>query len=121
MNEVSDGVPQFDTDELFDHAIDYSDRTKVLGPARYVMKASNKYWMLEYIRRLYQADSGTMFETLVLGCVNPTSRQYAIYVYQLGLEWKYTSPVGLKAGIVLKLRIGNVIPQNGQLTFVRVQ
>jgi hypothetical protein len=85
------------------------------------MKNSQKYWLLEYLRRIYEANQSIEFEALVLGCVNPAKRQYAIYVYELGLEWKYSSPVNIQAGNKFKVRIGNVIPQNGQLTFVRVQ
>ncbi|MGK3746119.1 MAG: hypothetical protein ACI90V_012980, partial [Bacillariaceae sp.] len=58
-------------------------------------------------------------EALVLGCVNPDKRQYAIYIYELGLEWRYTSPVGIQAGDRFKIRIGDVIPANGQMAVVR--
>jgi exoribonuclease-2 len=104
-----------------DKEIDYQDRTKLLGPARFVMKNSQKYWMLEFIRRLYESNPAFALEVLVLGCIQPAKRQYAIYIYELGLEWRYSSPVSIQAGNRFKVRISNVIPQNGQLTFVRIQ
>jgi hypothetical protein len=115
-----DGAVELDL-ESADKDIDYDDRTKLLGPGRFVMKSSQKYWLLEYIRRLYESDPGLELEALVLGCVFPAKRQYAIYIYELGLEWRYSSPVNIQAGNIFKVRIGNIIPQNGQLTFVRVQ
>jgi exoribonuclease R len=124
VNNDDDGTAaaaaSLNLDEL-DSDIDYRDRTKLLGPVQFVQKNSQKYWMLEYLRRLQEADPATEFEVLVLGCVNPTKRQYAIYVYGLGLEWRYSSPVGLQAGNKFKVRIGNVAPHNGQLIFVRMQ
>lgn len=113
-NDCDDGA-------AIDDDIDYQDRTKLLGPASFVNNKSNEYWMMEYVRRLVERDPGTTFTVLVLGCVNPSRRQYAIYVYDLGLESRYTSPVGLQAGDQFNVRIANVRPQNGQLTFVRVQ
>jgi exoribonuclease-2 len=115
-----DGAVELDL-ESADKDIDYDDRTKLLGPGRFVMKSSQKYWLLEYIRRLYESDPGLELEALVLGCVFPAKRQYAIYIYELGLEWRYSSPVNIQSGNTFKVRIGNIIPQNGQLTFVRVQ
>lgn len=35
-----------------------------------------------------------MFESIVLGCVNQERLQYAIYVYELGLEHRYLSEAG---------------------------
>ena len=107
------------TDDI-DNDIDYSDRTKLLRPAQFVMRNSNKFWILEYIRRIKDSDPQREFQVLVLGCINPAKRQYAVFVYEFGLEWRYSSPVGIQAGDVFKVRIGNVLPQNGQLTFFRV-
>jgi hypothetical protein len=105
--------------ENIDKDINYNDKTKLLGPAKFVMRNSNKFWMLEYVRRLKDADPELTLEALVLGCVNPDKRQYAIYIYELGLEWRYTSPVGIQAGDRFKIRIGDVIPANGQMAVVR--
>ena len=104
-----------------DADIDFEDRTKLLGPASFVGNKSNNYWMVEYLRRLDESDPGITFRVVVLGCINPSRRQYAVYLYDLGYESSYTSPVGLQAGDKFNVRIVNARPQNGQLTFVRVQ
>ena len=106
--------------EDVDKDIDYSDKTKLLRPATFVMRNSNKFWMLEYVRRLKDTDPQRTLEVLVLGCINPTKRQYAVFIYELGLEWRYNSPVGIQAGDRFKVRLGNVLPQNGQMTLVRL-
>ncbi|KAG7344752.1 exoribonuclease II [Nitzschia inconspicua] len=115
-----DGSVHLRLDSVVDE-IDYKDRTKLIGPVVFVQRHSQKYWMLEYLRRLHEKDPSTELDVLVLGCVNPAKRQYAIYVYGLGLEWRYSSPVGLQAGQKFKVRISNVAPNNGQLLFVRIQ
>ncbi|KAG7370348.1 exoribonuclease II [Nitzschia inconspicua] len=115
-----DGSVRLRLDSVVDE-IDYKDRTKLIGPVVFVQRHSQKYWMLEYLRRLHEKDPSTELDVLVLGCVNPAKRQYAIYVYGLGLEWRYSSPVGLQAGQKFKVRISNVAPNNGQLLFARIQ
>ena len=84
------------------------------------MRNANKYWMLEYVRRLKDADPELTLEALVLGCINPARKQYAIYIYELGLEWRFTSLIGIQAGNRFKIRIGRVIPQNGQMAVIRL-
>jgi len=105
--------------EDLDKDIDYSDKTKLLKPAQFVMRNSNKFWMLEYIRRINESEPERALEVLVLGCINPTKKQYAVFIYELGLEWRYNSPIGIQAGDRFKVRIGNVLPQNGQMTLIR--
>ncbi len=117
LNE--DGTIELNLQDI-DKDIDYSDRTKLLRPATFVMRNSNKFWMLEYIRRIKESDPQRTLEVLVLGCINPQKRQYAVFIYDLGLEWRYNSPVGIQAGDRFKARLGNVLPQNGQMTLVRV-
>lgn len=117
LNE--DGTMELNPEDI-DKDIDYSDRTKLLRPATFVMRNSNKFWMLEYIRRIKESDPQRTLEVLVLGCINPQKRQYAVFIYDLGLEWRYNSPVGIQAGDRFKARLGNVLPQNGQMTLVRV-
>jgi len=117
LNE--DGTIDINPEDI-DKDINYSDRTKLLRPATFVMRNSNKFWMLEYIRRIKESDPQRTLEVLVLGCINPQKRQYAVYIYDLGLEWRYSSPVGIQAGDRFKARLGNVLPQNGQMTLVRV-
>jgi exoribonuclease-2 len=114
-----DGKSELNTEDI-DSDIDYSDKIKLLKPAQFVMRNSNKFWMLENIRRIKETDPQRTLEVLVCGCINPTKRQYAVFIYELGLEWRYNSPVGIQAGDRFKARIGNVLPQNGQMTLVRV-
>jgi exoribonuclease R len=110
-----------DVANALDEDIDYSERIGLLGATRTLQRGSQRYWMLEFVRRLKEQNPGKIFEGLVLGCTNPARRQYAIYVYELGLEWKYISPVGsLQAGNRLKLKVASVLPHNGQLTFTRL-
>jgi len=115
----NDGKVELDLEDI-DKDINYSDNTKMLRPAQFVMRNSNKFWMLEYVRRLKEANPELTLEALVFGCTNPAKRQYAVYIYELGLEWRYNSPVGIQAGDRFFVRISNVIPQNGQMTFVRL-
>ena len=117
---MKDGKVELNLEDI-DKDIDYSDRTMLLKPATFVMRNSNKFWMLEYVRRIKESDPERTLEVLVLGCINPAKRQYSVYIYDLGLEWRYTSPVGIQAGDRFKTRLGNVLPQNGQMTLVRVQ
>lgn len=106
----------------FDESIDYSDRAGWLRAAKTMQKNSQRYWILEYIRRMKEKEPEKTFEVLVLGCTNPSRRQYALYVYELGLEWRYISPgTSLQAGMKFKMQVGNVLPRLGQLTLVRVE
>ena len=104
-----------------DQDIDYSERAAWLRAAKSLQKSSERYWMLEYTRRMKQKEPEKIFEVLLLGCIDPSRRQYAIYVYELGLEWRYVSPVSsLQAGVRFKVQVGSVLPRNGQLSFVRI-
>lgn len=108
------------TGPVFDQDIDYSDRANWVRASRFLQRNSQKYWMLEYIRRLKKKDPDQQYEVVVLGCTNPTRRQYALYIFELGMEWRYVSPgTSLQAGMRFKVQIGNVLPRLGQLTFVR--
>jgi hypothetical protein len=65
-------------------------------------------------------DQGKTFQALVLGCTNPSRRQYAIYIHELGFECTYLSSVGyLQAGTCFQIMVANVLPRNGQVTFTR--
>ena len=108
------------TADAFDQDIDYSDRASWIPAARTVQRHSQQYWMLEYIRRLKADDPDREFEVLVLGCTNPSRLQYALYVYELGMEWRYVSPsTSLQAGMRFKVQVGNVLPRLAQLSLVR--
>jgi hypothetical protein len=119
LADMEGGKALQDADNGLDTDIDYNDRSGFIKTARVLQRASQRYWLLEYVRRL---DSGETFDAMVLGCTNPTRRQYAIYVYELGLEWKYISPVAnLQSGFVISVKATNVFPHNGQMDFVRVK
>jgi hypothetical protein len=118
LREEAELSAGFDTN--FDEDVDFGEGAGLLKAARRLQRASERYWMLEYVRRLKESNPSKKFQVLVLGCTNPARRQYAIYVYELGLEWKYISPVGsLQAGTKFSVKISNVLPHNGQLTFTR--
>mmetsp|Transcript_12759 Transcript_12759/g.20077 ORF Transcript_12759/g.20077 Transcript_12759/m.20077 type:complete len:811 (-) Transcript_12759:264-2696(-) len=103
-----------------DADIDYRERAGLVGVARRLQRTSQKYWILEYLRRIKEVEQDTVFQALVLGCTNPSRRQYAIYIYELGLECKYISSVGfLQAGVHIKITVASVLPRNGQVTFIR--
>lgn len=116
--ELEAGETLQEASEAFDTDIDCNDRSGFIKAARVLQRLSQRYWLLEYVKRL---DPAKCFDAVVLGCTNPTRRQYAIYVYELGLEWKYVSPVGsLQAGTEITVKATNLFPHNGQMTFVRV-
>ncbi|KAL3930568.1 MAG: hypothetical protein SGBAC_011707 [Bacillariaceae sp.] len=104
---------------MSDTDIDFTDSLSALKAARIVQRSSNTYWMLEFIRRM---DRSKTFEAVILGCRNPARKQYMIYIYELGLEWQYTSPVAsLTSGTKIVVKANNILPHNGQMTLVRVQ
>jgi len=104
-----------------DSEIDFTDGLSCLKAARVVQRSSQTYWMLEFIRRLARNKTKT-FESVILGCRNPARKQYMVYIYELGLEWQYTSPVdNLISGTKILVKPTNILPHNGQMTLVRVQ
>ena len=103
-------------------AIDPIDCTSGLGmifAARPIQSSSSTYWKFEKIRQLVaNSDDEVMFESIVLGCVNRDRFQYAIYVYELGLEHRYVSETGkLEEGRKLWLKVSSVNPRMELLTF----
>lgn len=65
-----------------------------------------------------KSDDEVMFESIVLGCVNKERFQYAIYVYELGLEHRYLSETGkLEEGRKIFLKVSSVNPRMELLTF----
>lgn len=104
-----------------DDDIELNERGGQIRAARTLQRASERYWVIEYIRRLKRRDPDKQFDALVLGCVNPNKQQYAIYIYELGLEWRFVSTSGsLHSGMRLMVGIGSVLPHNGQLTLVPI-
>ncbi|KAL7462093.1 hypothetical protein ACHAXS_005377 [Conticribra weissflogii] len=114
----SDNVKESFEFHTVDH-IDYSSGLGMIFAARPIQSSSSNYWHLEYIRRLVdESVDEVMFESVVLGCVNPERFQYAVYVYALGLEHKYVSETGkLEEGKKLWLKVSSINPKMGLLTF----
>ena len=119
-SELTDRDLGYDTSKM--NEIDPIDFTSGLGmifAGRPVQSSSSNYWLFEYIRRLVdEADEEVMFESIILGCVNKERFQYAVYVYELGLEHRYLSETGkLEEGRRLWLKVSSVNPRMELLTF----
>jgi len=99
--------------------IDYTSGLGMIFAGRPIQSSSGNYWLFEYIRqRVDGSDEEVMFESIVLGCVNRDRFQYAIYVYELGLEHRYLSETGkLDEGKKLWLKVASVNPRMELLTF----
>ena len=109
---TSNNVPAIDP-------IDYKSGLGMIFASRPVQFSSSNYWLYEYIRQLVnKSDDEIMFESIVLGCVNSDRYQYAIYVYELGLEHRYLSESGkLEEGRKVWLKVLSVNPRMELLTF----
>lgn len=113
--EASTAIDDLDED------IDYMEGVGLIQAGKKLQRQSQQYWLFEYIRRLKEADLDTTFSIVVLGCVDPEKCQFAIYVKELGLEHRYTSPGGrLEPGTELRMKVDSVAPRSGLLTFVIV-
>jgi exoribonuclease R len=109
------------TSNDLDNDLDYMEGIGLIAAGKKLQRLSQQYWLFEYIRRLTEADPDTTFSVVVLGCVDPEKHQFAIYVKELGLEHRYTSPAGrLEAGAEFRVKVDNVSPRSGLLSFVRV-
>ena len=109
------------TSDMFDQDVDYLEGVGLIGAARTLQRQSQQYWLFEYVRRMRENDPETTFTGVVLGCVDPAKHQYAIYVKELGLEHRYSSPGGrLNIGADMPLKVHSVSPRSGLLSFVRV-
>jgi exoribonuclease R len=114
-------VYEWDISSL-DEDINFSEGAGLMGAARMLQRQSNQYWLYEYIQRIHRNDPDTTFEAVVLGYapgIDSSKKQYAIYIYELGFEYRYTSPINLAPGVKLKLRVSTISPRTGVLTFVR--
>lgn len=100
-------------------SIDYTSGLGMIFASRPIQFSSSNYWLFEYIRRLVSSsDEEVMFESVVLGCINKDRFQYAIYIYELGLEHRYLSESGkLDEGKKLWLKVTSVNPKMELLTF----
>jgi exoribonuclease R len=107
--------------EDLDQDINLLEGVGLVGAARTLQRQSQQYWLFEYIRRLQVDDPDRIFPGVVLGCVDPYKRQYAIFLPTLGMEHRYTSPGGqLDPGLKLRLKVDKVLPRANSLRFVRV-
>eukprot|EP00804_Cyclotella_cryptica_P014520 CCRYP_004823-RA/>CCRYP_004823-RA protein AED:0.07 eAED:0.07 QI:200/1/1/1/0.87/0.77/9/1212/825 len=99
--------------------IDYSSGLGMIFAARPIQSSSTNFWLFEYVRRKVDGkETEVMFESIILGCVNQERFQYAVYVYELGLEHRYLSEVGkLEEGERLWLKVVSVNPRLELLTF----
>jgi hypothetical protein len=116
---------RIDTDSFalsdLDQDLDYMDGIGLVGAGKKLQRQSQQYWLFEYVRRLKEGNPDTMFNVVILGCVDPDRYQFAIYVKELGLEHRYISPAGrLEPGTEFRVRVDSVTPRSGLLSFVRV-
>lgn len=98
--------------------IDFNEGSGFARASRTVSRSSHQYWLFEYVRRqLKQQRHGQpqlSFECTVLGCVDETRHQYAIFIHELGLEHRYLSEKGrLNPGERIKLQVSSVKPRHG--------
>jgi exoribonuclease R len=108
------------SDDL-DNDLNFLEGAGLVGAARKLQRQSQQYWLFEYIRRQKETDPSAAYCAVVLGCADPEKQQYAVYVKELGLEHRYTSPGGrLDPGTELLVRVDTVSPRSGVLSFVRI-
>lgn len=108
------------TEDDLDLDLNYFEGTGLVAASRILLKQSQQYWLFQYVERLFKRNPDHTFQAVILGCVDPEKQQYAIYVYELGLEHRYLSVGQLDPGTKLRLKVQSVYPRNGLLTFVRV-
>jgi hypothetical protein len=118
-SQEEDGLPVVKARDDLDQDLDFLEGVGLIGASRTLQRQSQQYWLYEHVRRLRDEDPDTTFTALVLGCVDQVKRQYAIYVYELGLEHRFTSPGKLNIGITLPMKVDKVSPRAGILSFVR--
>jgi hypothetical protein len=103
-----------------DQDINFLESVGLMGAAKVVQRQSQQFWLFEHIRRLHEVDPDIKFNAVVLGCIDPEKRQFAIYVHELGLEHRYTAPGQgrLNQGTEMILKVDSVSPRYGLLSFV---
>ena len=120
----SSNAKEWDVETVMDIDIDYSEGGGLMGASRMLQRQSENYWLLEHVRRIHTENPDKVWDALVLGFIgsgDKDKKSYAIYVYELGLEWRFSSPINLSYGVALKLGVSLISPRAGQLAFVRVQ
>ena len=99
--------------------IDFNDGMALFRAGRPLQRNAQQYWMFEYIRRLVLQNpkEEIAFECVVLGCIDTDRDLYVIYIYELGLEHKYLSEIGmLDPGHIMWLKVKSVNPRMRFLT-----
>eukprot|EP00590_Aulacoseira_subarctica_P006934 CAMPEP_0172420588 /NCGR_PEP_ID=MMETSP1064-20121228/6944_1 /TAXON_ID=202472 /ORGANISM="Aulacoseira subarctica , Strain CCAP 1002/5" /LENGTH=637 /DNA_ID=CAMNT_0013160613 /DNA_START=608 /DNA_END=2521 /DNA_ORIENTATION=+ len=89
--------------------------------SRVVSRSSHQYWLFEHVRRRVKnqkhGQRQLSFDCTVLGCVDETRNQYAIFIHELGFEHRYLSEKGrLNPGEQLLLQVSSVQPRQGLMT-----
>lgn len=102
-----------------DEDINFLQGFGLIGASRRLQRRSQQYWLFEYVDRVRKRHENMTYTAVVLSCVDPERQQYAVYVYELGLEHRYSSPCQLDPGVQLRLQVDSVHPHLGLLTFVR--
>jgi exoribonuclease-2 len=124
LNQIDLGCPVPDStndvgDYMFtvDADIDYDWGSALLKASRVVNRQSQQYWLFEYLSRKIALGDPPSFNAIVLGCVDPERKQYAVYLPEIGFEHRYLSQKGyLQAGEVVVLKIQSVSARLGLLT-----
>jgi hypothetical protein len=111
-------IEHLSEDDL-DEDINFLQGFGLIGASRRLQRRSQQYWLFEYVDRVRKRQENVTYTAVVLSCVDPERQQYAIYVYELGLEHRYSSLCQLDPGVQLRLKVDSVHPQLGLLTFVR--
>lgn len=104
--------------DVVDTDIDFRVGGGLIGAARQLQRTSQQYWLFVFLQRISERDdSSAIFDSIVLGCVDPDRDQYAVYLRELGLEHRYLSQRGpLVPGAVIRLKIASVYPRTGLMT-----
>lgn len=98
--------------------IDFNEGSSFARASRPLSRSSHQYWLYEYVRTKMKqqrhGDPQLSFDCTVLGCVDESRHQYAIFIHELGLEHRYLSEKGrLAPGERIKLQVLSVNPRHG--------
>jgi len=121
MTSEDVGVHIMNSRENFGQAIspiDFNEGSSFARASRPLSRSSHQYWLFEYVRRKIKqqrhGDPQVSFDCTVLGCVDESRHQYAIFIHELGLEHRYLSEKGrLTPGEKIKLQVLSVNPRHG--------
>jgi exoribonuclease R len=120
MAAATSGGEQGDSVKAVDEDLRISEGAGLIQAARLLQRQSQQYWLYEHVRRNMEKDSKRSYTALILGCVDPDRKQYAVYLPELGMEHRYTSPHSLDTGAKIQVIPGLVNPRAGLLSIVRI-